>query len=344
MWRTLGVRSGFSNPSRSCHKHNSTMPAAAARRMDGRLIAQEIKDDIAETIRTGGAEVGFARPGLAVLQVGDSPQSQAYIHNLRTACTEVGIKSFASQLPETATLQAIIQALRTFNGDESVHGIVVQLPLPKVRNHPRLASSSLLASLFQKIRPETVLQEISLEKDVDGLHPLNLAKLALDDFQPSFVPCTSRACLELLTRYKFQVERRKVVVIGCSNVVGLPTALLLQRHNATVTIVDKHTPKPAEIARTADILVAATGNANLVRRNWIKPGAVVIDIGMNQVKDPSSEEGFRFVGDVCYEEAEKVATAITPVPGGVGPITIAMVLSNTLLAAQRRDHAKRKPL
>ncbi|XP_002981055.2 bifunctional protein FolD 2 isoform X2 [Selaginella moellendorffii] len=326
MWRTLGVRSGFSNPSRSCHKHNSTMPAAAARRMDGRLIAQEIKDDIAETIRTGGAEVGFARPGLAVLQVGDSPQSQAYIHNLRTACTEVGIKSFASQLPETATLQAIIQALRTFNGDESVHGIVVQLPLPK------------------KIRPETVLQEISLEKDVDGLHPLNLAKLALDDFQPSFVPCTSRACLELLTRYKFQVERRKVVVIGCSNVVGLPTALLLQRHNATVTIVDKHTPKPAEIARTADILVAATGNANLVRRNWIKPGAVVIDIGMNQVKDPSSEEGFRFVGDVCYEEAEKVATAITPVPGGVGPITIAMVLSNTLLAAQRRDHAKRKPL
>ncbi|EFJ17756.1 hypothetical protein SELMODRAFT_114081 [Selaginella moellendorffii] len=294
--------------------------------MDGRLIAQEIKDDIAETIRTGGAEVGFARPGLAVLQVGDSPQSQAYIHNLRTACTEVGIKSFASQLPETATLQAIIQALRTFNGDESVHGIVVQLPLPK------------------KIRPETVLQEISLEKDVDGLHPLNLAKLALDDFQPSFVPCTSRACLELLTRYKFQVERRKVVVIGCSNVVGLPTALLLQRHNATVTIVDKHTPKPAEIARTADILVAATGNANLVRRNWIKPGAVVIDIGMNQVKDPSSEEGFRFVGDVCYEEAEKVATAITPVPGGVGPITIAMVLSNTLLAAQRRDHAKRKPL
>ncbi|EFJ16283.1 hypothetical protein SELMODRAFT_116671 [Selaginella moellendorffii] len=294
--------------------------------MDGRLVAQEIKDDIAETIRTGGAEVGFARPGLAVLQVGDSPQSQAYIHNLRTACTEVGIKSFASQLPETATLQAIIQALRTFNGDESVHGIVVQLPLPK------------------KIRPETVLQEISLEKDVDGLHPLNLAKLALDDFQPSFVPCTSRACLELLTRYKFQVERRKVVVIGCSNAVGLPTALLLERHNATVTIVDKHTPKPAEIARTADILVAATGNANLVRRNWIKPGAVVIDIGMNQVKDPSSEEGFRFVGDVCYEEAENVATAITPVPGGVGPITIAMVLSNTLLAAQRRDHAKRKPL
>ncbi|KDP21812.1 hypothetical protein JCGZ_00599 [Jatropha curcas] len=284
--------------------------------IDGKLIAEEIRSTIATEVRRMKESIGKV-PGLAVILVGQRRDSQTYVRNKIKACEEARIKSLLAELPVDCPEDAVINAVASFNEDPSIHGILVQLPLPRHLNE------------------EKILNVLSLEKDVDGFHPLHMGNLAMRGREPLFIPCTPKGCIELLIRIGVEIMGKKAVVIGRSNIVGLPTSLLLQRHHATVSVVHEFTNNPEEITSEADIVVAAAGVPNLVRGNWLKPGAVVIDVGTCPVEDPGNEFGYRLMGDVCYEEAVKVASAITPVPGGVGPMTIAMLLSNTLDSAKR---------
>ncbi|XP_024367781.1 bifunctional protein FolD 2 isoform X2 [Physcomitrium patens] len=289
---------------------------ASCWKIDGRAVAQDIKDVIAKRVIQLRDQVG-AVPGLAVVQVGHHKASDLYSRSKQLACDEVGIASFAAYLPATTPEDEVLELVNVLNADDRVHGILVQLPMPP------------------HIQLDRVLRAVSLDKDVDGLHPINLGRLVLRGLHPTFIPCTPLGCLEILRRSRVQIENKHAVVIGCSNVVGLPTALLLQRQNATVTVIHEHTPNPAEATKRADIVVSATGVAQLVRGHWLKKGAVVLDVGTSAVQDTAADGGYRLIGDVCFEEAEFVASAITPVPGGVGPVTVAMVLSNTLQSALR---------
>lgn len=287
-----------------------------ARRIDGHLIAEEIRLGIAAEVSRMKASIGEV-PGLAVILVGQRRESQAYVRNKIAACEEVGIKFVLTEFPENCTEDEIFDALTSFNEDSTIHGILVQLPLPQHLDEGR------------------ILDGICLEKDVDGVHPLNIGNLAMLGKEPLFIPCTPKGCVELLLRSDVEITGKKAVVIGRSNIVGLPTSLLLQRYHATVSIVNAFTNNTEKITREADILVAAAGVPNLVRGSWIKHGAVVIDVGTNPIDDPSCENGFRLIGDVCYEEAVMVASAVSPVPGGVGPMTVAMLLFNTLESGRR---------
>eukprot|EP00252_Welwitschia_mirabilis_P013872 TRINITY_DN3066_c0_g1_i1.p1 TRINITY_DN3066_c0_g1~~TRINITY_DN3066_c0_g1_i1.p1 ORF type:complete len:366 (-),score=47.04 TRINITY_DN3066_c0_g1_i1:161-1258(-) len=287
---------------------------AVASMIDGKAIAEGIRMEIADEVHRMKNAVGKV-PGLAVVLVGTRKDSETYVRSKKKACEEAGIMSFGIDLPENASEDEILKAVTEFNNDPSVHGILVQLPLP------------------QHVNEEKILNAISIEKDVDGFHPINIGRLAMQGREPLFVPCTPKGCIELLIRSGVEMVGKRAVVIGRSNIVGTPVAMLLQ--NATVTVVHSHTKDPAAITREADIVISATGVANLVRGDWLKPSAVVIDVGINPIEDPSSKRGYRLVGDVCYEEAKKKVSAITPVPGGVGPMTIAMLLSNALDSAKR---------
>ncbi|KAJ9185505.1 hypothetical protein P3X46_005135 [Hevea brasiliensis] len=284
--------------------------------IDGKLIAEDIRSTIATEVRRMKESIGKV-PGLAVILVGQRRDSQTYVRNKIKACEEAGIKSLFHELPEDCPEDAVLSVVSSFNEDPTIHGILVQLPLP------------------QHLDEVKILNALSLEKDVDGFHPMNMGNLAMRGREPLFIPCTPKGCIELLFRFGVEIMGKNAVVIGRSNVVGLPTSLLLQRYHATVSVVHALTNNPEEITSEADIVVTAAGVPNLVRSNWLKPGAVVIDVGTCPIEDPSSEFGYRLVGDVCHEEAVKVASAITPVPGGVGPMTIAMLLSNTLDSAKR---------
>ncbi|VYS54875.1 unnamed protein product [Arabidopsis thaliana] len=284
--------------------------------IDGNVIAEEIRTKIISEVGKMKKGVGKV-PGLAVVLVGEQRDSQTYVRNKIKACEETGIKSVLAELPEDCTEGQIISVLRKFNEDTSIHGILVQLPLP------------------QHLDESKILNMVRLEKDVDGFHPLNVGNLAMRGREPLFVSCTPKGCVELLIRTGVEIAGKNAVVIGRSNIVGLPMSLLLQRHDATVSTVHAFTKDPEHITRKADIVIAAAGIPNLVRGSWLKPGAVVIDVGTTPVEDSSCEFGYRLVGDVCYEEALGVASAITPVPGGVGPMTITMLLCNTLEAAKR---------
>ncbi|XP_057460667.1 bifunctional protein FolD 2-like isoform X2 [Actinidia eriantha] len=286
-----------------------------ATKIDGKAIAQTIRSEIASEVHHLSQKYGKV-PGLAVVIVGDGKDSQRYVKIKRKACSEVGIKSFDVVLPEQVPEAELISKVHELNEHPDVHGILVQLPLPK------------------HINEEKVLTEISIGKDVDGFHPLNIGKLAMKGRDPLFLPCTN-GCLELLSRSGISVKGKKAVVVGRSNIVGLPVALLLLKADATVTTVHSHTPDPESIIREADIIIAAAGQAMMIKGSWIKPGAAVIDVGNNAVDDKSKKSGYRLVGDVNYREACKVAGWITPVPGGVGPMTVAMLLKNTLEGAKR---------
>ncbi|KAB1214226.1 Bifunctional protein FolD 1, mitochondrial [Morella rubra] len=288
----------------------------AAAVIDGKSIAQDIKVRIAGEIRRTKAAIGKC-PGLAVVLVGERRDSRTYINIKLRACEEVGIATQIAKLPENCTETELLDVVSDFNEDPSVHGIIVQLPLP------------------QHLDEEKIMTVVSPEKDVDGFHPLNMGNLAMRGREPLFIPCAPKGCLELLLRFGVEIIGKKSVVIGRSKIVGLPISFLLQRHHATVCTVHPYTKKPEEIISQADIVVSDVGIPNMVRGNWLKPGAVVIDMGTNLVKDPSSRSGFCVTGDVCYKEAIKVVSAITPVPGGVGPVTIAMLLSNTLDSSKR---------
>lgn len=289
---------------------------SAAKVIDGKSVAKQIREEIAVEISRMKDVTGIA-PGLAVILVGDRKDSATYVRNKKKACDSVGINSYEVHLPENSTEQEVLYSITRFNEDPSVHGILVQLPLPSHMNE------------------EKILNAVGIEKDVDGFHPLNIGRLGMRGREPLFVPCTPKGCIELLHRYGIQIKGKRAAVIGRSNIVGMPAALLLQREDATVTIVHSRTKNPEEITKQADIIISAVGQANMVRGSWLKPGAVVIDVGINPVEDAESPRGYRLVGDVCYEEAVKVASAVTPVPGGVGPMTIAMLLLNTLSSAKR---------
>ncbi|XP_073292155.1 bifunctional protein FolD 2-like [Primulina huaijiensis] len=284
--------------------------------IDGKLIAQIIQSEISAEVRHLSQTYGKV-PGLAVVVVGQGKNSQSYVDMKRRACDEVGIRSIVLNLPEEVPEAELISKVHELNADPDVHGIMLQLPMPK------------------HISEGKILSEISLDKDVDGFHPSHIGKLAMKGIDPLFVPCTPKVCLELLSRSGISVRGKKAVVVGRSNIVGLPVSLLLLKEDATVTVVHSRTKEPERIIREADIIIAAAGQATMIKGSWIKPGAAVIDVGRNAVDDPSKKSGYRLVGDVDFHEACKVAGCITPVPGGVGPVTFALLLKNTLDGAKR---------
>ncbi|KAG1359421.1 putative Bifunctional protein FolD 2 [Cocos nucifera] len=236
----------------------------SAKVIDGKAVAKQIKDEIAGEIVRMKDGIGIV-PGLAVILVGSRKDSQTYVRNKKKACEAVGIKSYEANLPKDSTEEEVLKHIARFNDDPSVHGILVQLPLPRHMNE------------------EKILNAVSIEKDVDGFHPLNIGRLAMQGRDPLFVPCTPKGCMELLHRYGVEIKGKRAIVIGRSNIVGMPAALLLQKANATISMVHSYTKNPEEIARQADIIISAAGVANLVRGSWIKPGAVVIDVGINPV-------------------------------------------------------------
>jgi len=287
----------------------------SAQLIDGVKTAEKVRNQVKEEVAKWVA-AGHSAPGLATVLVGENPASQVYVRSKQKACAEVGMESFGYNLPATATQADVETLVRQLNADPKVNGILVQLPLP--------------AGLDE----EKVLREIAIEKDVDGFHPLNIGRLAQKGRDPLFIPCTPYGCMVLLEEAGVKLSGAKAVVLGRSNIVGMPVALLLIRADATVTVCHSRTRDLAAVVREADVLVAAIGKPEMVRGDWVKPGAVVIDVGINRVDDPSRPKGYRLVGDVAFDEVKEVASWITPVPGGVGPMTIAMLLKNTLRAAQ----------
>lgn len=282
--------------------------------IDGSAVAARLRAETAQDVEKMVAEHGV-RPGLATVLIGDNPASQSYVRMKQKACAEVGIQSFGYDLPADTGQQEAEALVRELNANPDIHGILVQLPLP------------------DHLKEEPILNAISLEKDVDGFHPVNIGRLAMKGRDPLFIPCTPYGVMVLLEEAGAKFDGANAVVLGRSNIVGLPTAMLLVHRNATVTICHSRTKDLPEVCRRADILVAAVGRAEMVKAGWIKPGAIVIDVGTNRVDDPSAKRGYRLVGDVAFDEAKEVAGAITPVPGGVGPMTIAMLLRNTLRGA-----------
>ncbi|KAL2320632.1 hypothetical protein Fmac_029601 [Flemingia macrophylla] len=284
--------------------------------IDGKAISQTIRSQIANEVRLLSQKYGKV-PGLAVVAVGITKDSPRYVEMKRKACTELGIKCLVVELPEQVSEAEVINQVHDLNANPHVHGILIQLPLPK------------------HINEENVLTEISLEKDVDGFHSLNIGKLAMKGREPLRLPCTPKAFLELLERSGVGIKGKRAVVVGRSNIVGLPASLVLLKADATVTIVHSHTSQLENIIREADIVIAAAGQPMMIKGSWIKPGAAVIDFGNNAVDDPTKKSGYRLVGDVDFEEASKIAGWITPVPGGVGPMTITMLLKYTVEGAKR---------
>ncbi|NLC14578.1 MAG: bifunctional methylenetetrahydrofolate dehydrogenase/methenyltetrahydrofolate cyclohydrolase FolD [Chloroflexi bacterium] len=291
-----------------------------AKIIDGKATAERIRGEVKEAIDKRKA-TGKSIPGLATVLVGENPASKVYVRNKQKACAEVGINSFGFDLPADASQEEVEALVRKLNADPAVNGILVQLPLPK------------------HLDEEKVLVSIDLTKDVDGFHPVNIGRLAQKGREPVFVPCTPAGCMVLLEEAGAEIAGANAVVLGRSNIVGMPVALLLVKANATVTIVHSRTKNLPEVVRGADILVAAIGQPGFVKKEWVKPGAYVIDVGINQVEDATAKRGYRLVGDVAFDEVSEVAAAITPVPGGVGPMTIAMLLKNTLHAAELVDQA-----
>lgn len=290
-----------------------------AQLIDGTATAEQIRAEVAAEVKERVA-AGRMPPGLATVLVGDDPASHTYVRSKRKACAEAGIQSFAFELPATSSQQEVEGLVERLNADPNVHGILVQLPLPK------------------GLDEERVLRAISIEKDVDGFHPMNIGRLAQKGRDPLFVPCTPSGVMYLISKALPSLEGANAVVLGRSNIVGMPVALLLVRANATVTICHSRSHDLPAITSQADVLVAAVGKPEMVRGNWVKPGAVVIDVGINRADDATRPRGYRIVGDVAFDEVKEVAGYLTPVPGGVGPMTIAMLMRNTLKASKLSDH------
>jgi methylenetetrahydrofolate dehydrogenase (NADP+)/methenyltetrahydrofolate cyclohydrolase len=289
-----------------------------AQLIDGKLIGQQVREEVAVAVATRMA-AGKRKPTLATVLVGERPDSAAYVASKGKACLELGMGSVSEHLPADATQGEVESVVTRLNADPQISGILVQLPMPA------------------HIDEERVLSLINIEKDVDGFSPANIGRLAQKGREPLFVPCTPFGCIYLLERSGVKIEGANAIVLGRSNIVGMPAALLLIARNATVTVCHSRTKDIAGAIRGADILIAAIGKTEFVRGDWIKPGAAVIDVGINAVPDASKKSGQRLVGDVNFNEAKEVAGFITPVPGGVGPMTIAMLMKNTLRAAEIQD-------
>jgi methylenetetrahydrofolate dehydrogenase (NADP+)/methenyltetrahydrofolate cyclohydrolase len=283
-----------------------------ARRIDGKAIAASVREGVREKVSELTARTGV-RPGLTVVLVGEDPASRIYVRNKGKAAEEAGIVSRQIDLPASTPEKELLDLVARLNGDDAVHGILVQLPLP------------------DHIDESKVIEAIAPGKDVDGFHPVNAGRLFTGGV--SFLPCTPYGILKMLDHEKVELKGKHAVVVGRSNIVGKPAAMLLLSRHATVTICHSRTVDLPSVVRTGDVVVAAVGRAEMIRGSWIRPGAVVIDVGMNR-----NAEG-KLCGDVAFDEAVEVAGAITPVPGGVGPMTIAMLLQNTYEAALRRTGA-----
>ncbi|MBE7023466.1 MAG: bifunctional methylenetetrahydrofolate dehydrogenase/methenyltetrahydrofolate cyclohydrolase FolD [Ruminococcaceae bacterium] len=274
--------------------------------LSGKTVSARIKENLKAEIES--LKKNGTLPGLAVIIVGEDPASKVYVGRKEAMCTELGMHSEKFALPEETTQEELISLVEKLNNDDSIHGILVQLPLPK------------------HLDEKAVINTIRPEKDVDAFHPVNVGKIMIGDYD--FVPCTPAGIMELIAESNVEIEGKNCVVIGRSNIVGKPMSMLLLHKNGTVTTCHSRTKDLKEVTKQADILVAAVGKANFVTADMVKPGAVVIDVGMNRLEDG------KLVGDVAFDEVEKVAGAITPVPGGVGPMTIAMLMQNTLTAAK----------
>lgn len=285
----------------------------SARLIDGKAIAAKTRSKVAQGVDALKKARGIT-PGLAVVLVGNDPASEVYVRNKEKAVAEVGMASFPHHIPETTSQADLLKLIDTLNADAAVHGILVQLPLPKGLN------------------AQEILERISPAKDVDGFHPVNVGRLSTG--QPSLVPCTPRGSMILLQETLGDVSGKHAVVVGRSNIVGKPMAQLLLAADCTVTIAHSRTHNLADVCKRADILIAAVGKPEMIKGDWIKPGATVIDVGINRIN--IAEGKTKLVGDVAFDEAVKVAGAITPVPGGVGPMTIACLLVNTLQAASEK--------
>lgn len=289
----------------------------SARIIDGKQISADIRQELLEETGRLRAERGVT-PGLAVILVGEDPASQSYVTAKERACHETGIFSDDNRLPASTTQEELLALIAEKNADPRIHGILVQLPLPR------------------HIDTDAVIAAISPEKDVDGFSPVSMGRLMLG--QPTFISCTPHGIIQLLLRTGVKTDGAHVVVVGRSNIVGKPVAnLLFQKAaggNATVTVCHRHTRDLPSFTRQADILVAAAGSPGAITGDMVKPGAVVIDVGVNRVADPTAPRGYRLKGDVVFDEVKEVVSMITPVPGGVGPMTITMLLYNTVLSAK----------
>lgn len=283
--------------------------------INGKEVAQQVRADLISQIQE--LRDRGVTPGLAVILVGKDPASQVYVGSKVKACAELGLRSFHYELPEETAQDELIALIHRLNADPEVHGILVQSPPPR------------------HIDESAVILNIDPRKDVDGFHPVNVAKLVLED-ETGFVPCTPLGCMELLKSAGVATAGKHAVVIGRSMIVGKPMAHLLlgKKSNATVTIAHSRTTDLPGLCRTADILVAAVGRPAMVTRDFIKPGAVVIDVGINRIPDATRPRGYRIVGDVDFDGVKDLCSAITPVPGGVGPMTIAMLMANTVKACR----------
>ena len=286
----------------------------SAKIIDGKAIAAQVRGEVAEKVSELKAK-GIT-PCLAVILVGENPASVSYVTGKQKALAEVGMLDRSLHLPESTTEEELLKIIDDLNKDSTVHGILVQLPLPK------------------HINEEKVLLAINPEKDVDGFHPMNVGNLVIG--KKAFLPCTPHGIIVLLEKMRIETSGKHAVVIGRSNIVGKPVSILLARKetNCTVTICHTGTKNMKEMTLQADILIAATGRPHTVTKDMVKPGAVVIDVGVNRIPDDTKKSGFRLIGDSDYNDLLETASAITPVPGGVGPMTIAMLMFNTLEAAE----------
>ena len=280
------------------------MRGIMAQIIDGKKISQDIKDELKEKV-TALKEAGM-EPALAVIQVGNDPASSVYVRNKKKACEYIGIRSLSYELPEETTEDALIELIEKLNNDKTVNDILVQLPVPK------------------HIDPDKIIRTISPEKDVDGFHPQNVGKLVIGE--EGFISSTPAGVIQLLKRSGIEISGKNCVIVGRSNIVGKPMALLMLRENATVTVCHSHTKDLKEVTKRADILIVAIGKPKMITADYVKEGAVVIDVGIHR------PEGGKLCGDVDFDSVEKTASAITPVPGGVGPMTIAMLMNNCVEA------------
>ena len=277
--------------------------------IDGKLVAQEVKAKVSKKVKE--LQKNGITPGLAVIIIGNNPASRIYVNNKKKACAEVSIYSKEYTLPDTTSQKELIELISKLNNDDSINGILVQLPLP---NH---------------INEKAVIEAIDPLKDVDAFHEINVGKIMIGEYD--LLPCTPAGIIELLNSQNIEIEGKHCVVVGRSNIVGKPMAMLLLHRNGTVTICHSKTKNLKKICKTADILIAAVGKAKFITSDMVKKGAVVIDVGMNK------DENSKLCGDVDFDNVEKIASYITPVPGGVGPMTIAMLMKNTVTAASLQN-------
>ncbi len=280
--------------------------------IDGKALSKQIIEEVKQEALKAGV-----KPGLGLILAGNDPASEVYVRNKSKVCEEIGFYSVTEKFPETVSEDTVLEKVREFNNDEKIHGILVQLPLPKNINELK------------------ILEAVNYKKDVDGFHPVNAGRLLIGE--KSFVPCTPAGIIEMIKRYNIETSGKNVVVIGRSNIVGKPiAALLMQKNkhaNSTVTVCHSATKNIADFTRRADILIAAIGKAGFVRSDMIREGCVIIDVGINRIEDKTKKSGYRLVGDVNFDECYPKSSMITPVPGGVGLMTIAMLMKNTLDSA-----------